>query len=273
MKYGCLPSLRLNRKLKTMAVTQKDQRVFYTGLCNLCGATGRFEGSLRLGRNQFPCLECGASLRYRDQTAAILQHFASGRELSLDRFINTDTCQSLSILEIALRSPFIRRFRQIPSYTRSYQFNDVPSGELKDGVVCQNLERTSFDDETFDLVVSSDLMDHVPDWRVAVAEIGRILRPGGAHVFSVPIRWPFADTSTQRARIVDGALEHLLEPRYRGSGTKEASLVFTDFGLDLLTGHNDVGLRARFFNSHFMLHGLHRFPSVIAAKPRGVSRV
>ena len=243
------------------------QRVFYVGFCNLCGATGRFEGSVRFHREQFPCPECHASLRYRDQAAAILYQFARGGEIDIDNFVRTESCRSLSILEAAIGGPFIRRFRQIRNYTQSYLFHDVPLGKSRNGIVCQNLERTSFDDSTFDLVISSDVLEHVADWRTAIREIGRILRPGGAHVFSIPIRYPYEKMSSQRARLVKGSLEHLLEPRYHVSGTKEPALVFTDFGRDLLTFHNDVDLDARFFNSHFMLHGLHRSPSVIARKP------
>ena len=239
---------------------------YYEGLCNLCGAKGRFEGELRRAREQFPCPSCGATLRYRDQAAAILTHFADGREVFLDRFVRSDACKRLSVLEAAIRGPFIRRFRHLPHYTQSYLFEGVPPGEKRDGVVCQDLERMTFADESFDLVVSSDVMEHVAHPRVAFSEIGRVLKAGGAHVFSVPIRWPIEPNSTGRARLVNGRLEHLLEPCYHRSGFDEPSLVFTDFGADLLEWHRQSGLRARFFNGHRMVDTLGRFPAVIAIK-------
>lgn len=40
--------------------------------------------------------------------------------------------------------------------------------------------------ESFDLVVASDVLEHIADDRSAVAEVVRVLRPGGIFVFSVP---------------------------------------------------------------------------------------
>ena len=39
---------------------------------------------------------------------------------------------------------------------------------------------------SFDVVVASDVLEHIADDRAAVAEIARVLRPGGIFVFSVP---------------------------------------------------------------------------------------
>jgi SAM-dependent methyltransferase len=43
-----------------------------------------------------------------------------------------------------------------------------------------------FDDRTFDLVICSEVMEHVPDDRRAAAELVRVLKPGGDLAVSVP---------------------------------------------------------------------------------------
>jgi SAM-dependent methyltransferase len=49
-----------------------------------------------------------------------------------------------------------------------------------------------FPDAAFDLVICSEVLEHVPDHRRAAAEAVRVLRPGGDLVVSVPRRWPEA---------------------------------------------------------------------------------
>ncbi len=45
-------------------------------------------------------------------------------------------------------------------------------------------------DGAFDLVICSEVLEHVREDRRAVAEITRVLRPGGVLAVSVPRRWP-----------------------------------------------------------------------------------
>ena len=239
-----------------------------TGCCSVCGSFGVFTGPIGLGfsqRDLFACEECGTTLRYRDQATAILQHFACGTAMSLDGFVQT-AAPRLSILEFALRGPFVQRFRALPKYRQAYLFDDVPLGEEQDGVRCEDISRTTFADEAFDLVLTSDVMEHVSNWRDAVAEVARLLAPGGAHIFTVPLRWPIPPTSRVRARIMDGELVHLLPPRYHVSGTGSRALVFTDFGADLLDAHGTAGLDAWFFSGQLMVDGLHRVRAVVAVK-------
>ena len=240
---------------------------YYEGICSFCGKKGRFQtDAIRRARDQLFCPSCRATQRYRTQAAAILSHFADGTEIFIDRFMRTELFSKISILEPAIRGPFARRFKGRPNYTQSYLFEDLPLGQTRDGVICQDLERMTFDDESFDLVLTSDVMEHVPNPRLAIAEVARVLRVGGAHVFSIPMRWPIPPQSTQRARIVDGQIEHILEPNYHRSGLDEPSLTFTDYGADLLEWHTAVGMRAHFFDCHRMVDYIGCFPAVVAVK-------
>jgi SAM-dependent methyltransferase len=47
-------------------------------------------------------------------------------------------------------------------------------------------EPLPFDDESFDVVVAGELLEHLRDPRRVVAEVRRVLRPGGTFVASVP---------------------------------------------------------------------------------------
>ena len=79
--------------------------------------------------------------------------------------------------------------RQCPGYSTSHYLEDVPAGtsDPDSGSRCENIESLSYPDDSFDLFITQDVMEHVFNPGPAFSEIGRVLRPGGAHVFTVPI--------------------------------------------------------------------------------------
>jgi SAM-dependent methyltransferase len=60
-----------------------------------------------------------------------------------------------------------------------------PLGGDREGIVTGEAERMPFAQGSFDLAVALDVMEHVDD-RVAVAELARVLRPGGWAILTVP---------------------------------------------------------------------------------------
>jgi hypothetical protein len=90
----------------------------------------------------------------------------------------------------------------------------------------------TFEDESFHLVITSDVLEHSPDVAPAVREIMRTLKAGGAHTFTVP--WLRSKKTLIRALVKDGVLQHLEKPDYHGNPIDEnGSLVFTEWGVDL----------------------------------------
>jgi len=47
-----------------------------------------------------------------------------------------------------------------------------------------------FADDTFDKVICSEVLEHIPDYLAALREVERVLKPGGLFCASVPRRWP-----------------------------------------------------------------------------------
>ncbi|MDO5627849.1 MAG: class I SAM-dependent methyltransferase [Mobilicoccus sp.] len=47
-----------------------------------------------------------------------------------------------------------------------------------------------FDDASFDRIVAAEVLEHIPDDRRAIAELVRVLRPGGTIAVTVPRYWP-----------------------------------------------------------------------------------
>src|SRR5918911_4721286 len=46
-----------------------------------------------------------------------------------------------------------------------------------------------FPNASFDIVVSFDVLEHIPDTDAHLAEVSRVLRPGGAYLIQTPNKW------------------------------------------------------------------------------------
>ncbi len=149
------------------------------------------------------------------------------------------------VYELSSRGPlfqFLRR--EVPDLTFSEYFDDLPPGELRNGVQCQDIHRLTFPAASFDLVTSTEVFEHVADDRRGFAEIRRVLRPGGAFVFTVPIE--DAERTVERARLVDGEVRHLLAPAYHDDRIRgrNAVLVYRDYGRDITGRLREAGFGA-----------------------------
>ena len=58
------------------------------------------------------------------------------------------------------------------------------------GVMRGDATRLPFADATFDCVVTSEVLEHIQDDVAAIAELARVLRPGGSLAVTVPTWWP-----------------------------------------------------------------------------------
>lgn len=121
--------------------------------------------------------------------------------------------------------------RQCRGYIASQYWPDAAPGSSRDGVRCEDLEALTFETESFDLVVTQDVFEHVLDPDAAFREVARVLAAGGAHVFTVPL---YTDRKTSvRARRRESGIEYLAEPAYHHNPVDpNGSLVVTDWGLD-----------------------------------------
>jgi ubiquinone/menaquinone biosynthesis C-methylase UbiE len=68
---------------------------------------------------------------------------------------------------------------------------DQPDNQDKSfGLSSANALALPFADHTFDKIICSEVLEHIPDYQGALQEIDRVLKPGGLFCASVPRRWP-----------------------------------------------------------------------------------
>jgi len=186
-----------------------------------CEACDRVTAIVALGPNEefHLCLRCRANLRYELLAGYLRQAFPG--------------IETLDVLELDYRSPLQPFLSRAHSYTRSfYRVHVAPGTVRQDGAVCQDITQLTFGDCSLDLIVSSDVLEHVPDAAAAFAESARVLRPGGSHVFTVPPR----ATTRKRASLEHGKIAHLAEPEYHYDPLDPAGiLTYWDYGPDIAT--------------------------------------
>ena len=78
----------------------------------------------------------------------------------------------LDVLELDPRSPLGPLLSRARSYTRSFYEEGRSSGQ-EDGAVCEDISALTFGNGSFDLIVSSEVLEHVPRLGRALTESAR----------------------------------------------------------------------------------------------------
>jgi SAM-dependent methyltransferase len=125
-----------------------------------------------------------------------------------------------------------------------YLRDGTPRGQMNSqGVRHEDLTALSFADEAFDVILSLEVMEHIPDFRPAFAECARILASGGRMVLGVPFHRGRRHLCRALVRD-DGTIEHLHPPEYHGDPLDpQGCLCFHHFGWDILDFLQQAGFR------------------------------
>ena len=172
------------------------------------------------------------------------------------------------VYEMSAGGAFYRYLRRSFAHvTASELFDDVPPGGFRDGVQCQDVQRLTYAPAAFDVVTSTEVLEHVPDDRRAFGELHRVLRPGGLLLFTVPLM--DAPDTIERARLDNGTVVHLREPEYHGDRLRgrRAVLAFRTYGLDILQRLRDAGFDAWLERIDEPRHAIVQGKVVVGRKP------
>lgn len=96
----------------------------------------------------------------------------------------------------------------------------------------EDLRSSSFADNSLDIILSSDVLEHIPDPYQAHAEIYRVLKPGGVHIFTIPFH-EHGEEDSVRATLdptQPEGIRHIEPPIYHADPlSPKGVLVFTIF--------------------------------------------
>lgn len=223
--------------LKTLRKNLRKARSIHMGKCNACGRNTIFfeYGCLtftdRPYRNDLWCLFCGSFARQRALIASLCGLFGQGCS-SLVQLNNLLDQRGWRIYNTASQGTIHAFLKNCSGYVCSEFLHGVPPGSKHNDVLCQDLQSLTFPNESFDLVITEDVLEHIRRPQEAFRSICRVLKPNGLHIFTVPI---FGETTLKR---VDTAADEdiFIEPkRYHGDPLcAEGVLAYNDFGLDIV---------------------------------------
>ena len=126
----------------------------------------------------------------------------------------------------------------VATFVAMIEAGELVAGEVRAAAVQGDALHLPFPDGSFDRVICAEVLEHIPDDRAAMAELARVLRPGGTMAITVPrffpelVNWALSD----EYHLVPGGHVRI----YRRSVIEQRL--------------RDVGLRV---SGHGFAHGLH----------------
>lgn len=210
------------------------RRVVPPKLEELWGLSPRLAAALAR-KESTDCGWCGAKLRARRLARVVLDLYPVGTlpgpARSIADWVRSAEAAALRVAEVNRIDGLHEVLDRLATLTFSDFDPSVPPGATVQGVRSEDLARLTYPDAAFDLVLTSESLEHVPDFRAALSEIRRVLAPGGRHVFTIPLLPGVATTYARSMIRPDGAVEHIA-PRIKHPGGDVGYPVFTEFGAD-----------------------------------------
>lgn len=201
-----------------------------TALCPICLSVKTFAApddfaSCRAHLSSPNCPKIGCNTRQRAVAKTIRKFYS---DVDLGNMSVHQAAPSERALTLFLRET-------VGNYIESGYFPDHDFGRNIGRLRNEDLEAQTFDDETFDLVIHLDVLEHVYQPFQLLREIERTLKSDGRCIFTAP---------TNRNRVMseqvafikeDGEIETIGEPEYHGNpqDVVGGSLVTWRYGYDL----------------------------------------
>jgi SAM-dependent methyltransferase len=177
------------------------------------------QGLLRFNANDILCTECQQTFPVQNGVPLFSIQDIEGKGM------NT-SLEKIQLKDLRVKYPFLiqaykwftpptlnslrRKESRIPSYTKIATQNpnhivlDMGAGRKKEpdvialdlypfaGIeVCANAERLPFKDDSVDMVISDNSMEHVSNADAVLKEMRRIIKPGGLVYIIVPFLFPY----------------------------------------------------------------------------------
>ncbi|MGA1977599.1 MAG: class I SAM-dependent methyltransferase [Bacteroidales bacterium] len=195
----------------------------HKGYCPCCDKEVLFQSNNEWLRDYFFCNNCYSIPRERALMIVIEKYFPDWENLDIHESSPANRGASIKLKNKAKR------------YLGTQYFPGKPPGVIIGNWQNQDMENQTFRDESFDIVITQDVMEHVYNPAKVFSEIARTLKKGGAHVFTVPLINKHKKTEVWAIKGENGSPIFPKEPEYHGNPIDpKGSPVTMHWGYDII---------------------------------------
>lgn len=137
------------------------------------------------------CKKCGAPYRVRRISETLVQQLCRSDHAHLNQCISSGELNAYSILqlnEIGGAGSLQETLGKLPEVVTTIYNPEFAFGDDLGGKSNQDMSNLTFESNTFDVVLHSEVLEHVMDFSKAHSESIRVLKPGGKLIFTIPVQ-------------------------------------------------------------------------------------
>ncbi len=197
-------------------------------------------------RESMWCSNCQNTFRTRQMAKALVDVFGNKHVRSLKELTMAGSFRKKKIAEINSCGNLHSILKKLPGL----YYSEFQKYKKLIGVENEDLQDLSYKNDFFDVILTSDTLEHIPNLNKALKEIYRVLKPNGYHIFTTPVI--LHRETVDRIKVGDdGKLQKMLPDSYHGSG-EEDNLVYREFGGDVVNILEKFKFSVKIFNLNIL---------------------
>lgn len=204
--------------------------------CDICKKTSLCNPSSFGAEESYTC-ECGMNSRKR----AMYEYIYINYKNSSNVYIQEEVTKAYNIYE--------KLFGKNNIIGSEYLGNDKTCGKYYNyenkNIMHQDCTKMSFDNNSFDLIISQHVFEHIFKIKQSLSELFRITKPNGTIVLNFPF-FLFQEKNEMLARMNETSIEYIHKPpkyHINPADPQGGSLVFWEHGWEFLDIMRDVGYK------------------------------
>lgn len=214
-------------KLLSITFNEDVELYEYRGYCSVCNKEVLFTNNsiFTCHTEGMVCPSCHLNSRLRLMYNLVKEKYSTEKKVYICEYVTDFFNQLKSFIPDIVGSEYLEE-------------ND----KRREYIHHEDVENLTFDNSSFDIVISNDVLEHVFDYKKAFKETARVLKDGGVFLFHIPFY--NHEKTIIRAKKNEKGIKFLEEPIYHGNPvSNKGALWINDFGWDIFNELKEAGFK------------------------------